>query len=123
MGMFRLALLIAAGTTVLPGAARAQDDGQLLFNNACRTCHTTKEGDNRLGPSLHKVIGRKAGALPDYGYSSALKQGDLTWDEATLDRFIANPDAVVPGNAMKPYAGIGSAEDRKKLIAFLRQSD
>jgi cytochrome c len=123
MGMSRLALLIAAGTTVLPGPARAQDDGQLLFNNACRTCHTTKEGDNRLGPSLHKVVGRKAGALPDYGYSSALKQGDLTWDEATLDRFIANPDAVVPGNAMKPYTGIGSAEDRKKLIAFLRQSD
>src|SRR5258706_11139879 len=46
---------------------------QLVFNNACRTCHTTKEGDNRLGPHLDKIIGRKAGSLPDYGYSSAMK--------------------------------------------------
>lgn len=123
MGMSRLALLIAAAAAMIPLRVEAEDDGQLLFNNACRTCHTVKEGDNRLGPSLHKIIGRKAGALPDYGYSSAMKQGDVTWDEATLDRFIANPDAVVPGNAMKPYAGISSAEDRKKLIAFLQKSE
>jgi cytochrome c len=49
------------------------ESGQLTFNNACRTCHTTKEGDNRLGPNLHNIIGRKAGSLPNYGYSSAMK--------------------------------------------------
>ena len=49
-------------------AARADAaSGQLLFNNACRTCHTMKEGDNRLGPNHHNIIGRKAGSLPDYG--------------------------------------------------------
>src|SRR5262249_7997519 len=51
--------------------------GQLVFNNACRTCHTTKEGDNRLGPHLYKIVGRKAGSLPNYGYSNAMKSADF----------------------------------------------
>lgn len=94
--------------------------GQLVFNNACRTCHTTKESDNRLGPHLYKIVGRKAGALPNYGYSSAMKNADFVWDETRLNRFIANPDDVVPGNKMKPYGGLASADDRAKVIAFLR---
>ena len=94
-------------------------DSELAFNNVCRTCHTLKEGDNRLGPNLHKIIGRKAGSVEGYGYSSAMKDADLTWDSATLDRFIANPDQVVPGNKMKPYGGLTSAEERAKIIAFL----
>ena len=91
----------------------------MTFNNACRTCHTMKEGDNRLGPNLHNVIGRKAGSLPNYGYSSAMKGADFVWDKEKLDRFIAKPDEVVPGNNMKPYGGLTSAEDRAKVIAFL----
>jgi cytochrome c len=93
--------------------------GQQVFNNACRTCHTTKEGDNRLGPHLYKIIGRKAGSLPDYGYSSALKGADFVWDEAKLERFIANPDELVPGNSMKPYGGLVSTDDRARIISFL----
>jgi cytochrome c len=95
------------------------DAGQLLFNNACRTCHSVKEGDNRLGPNLYKVIGRKAGSLPNYGYSSAMRSADFVWDKEKLDRFIANPDAVVNGNNMKPYGGLASSDDRAKVIAFL----
>ena len=97
----------------------AAEDGQLAFNNVCRTCHTLEEGDNRLGPSLHKIIGRKAGSLPNYRYSNAMKGADLVWDRATLDRFISNSDQVVPGNNMKPYSGLASAEERAKIIAFL----
>ena len=67
------------------GKAPDADDGQLAFNNACRTCHTLREGDNRLGPNLHKIVGRKAGSLPNYGYSSAMKGADMVWDKATLD--------------------------------------
>jgi cytochrome c len=93
--------------------------GQQVFNNACRTCHTTKEGDNRLGPHLYRIIGRKAGSLPDYGYSSALKGADFVWDEAKLERFIANPDELVPGNSMKPYGGLASTDDRARVISFL----
>jgi cytochrome c len=93
--------------------------GQLIFNNACRTCHTTREGDNRLGPNLYKIVGRKAGSLQNYGYSSAMKGTDFVWDEAKLDRFVANPEQIVPGNNMKPFSGLASADDRAKVIAFL----
>jgi cytochrome c len=93
---------------------------QQVFNNACRTCHTIKEGDNRQGPNLHKIIGRKAGSLPDYNYSSAIKGAGFVWDEEKLERFIANPDEVVPGNNMKPYSGLASTDDRTKVIAFLK---
>ena len=104
-------------------ASKAAEDasGQLAFNNACRTCHMVREGDNRLGPNLHRVVGRKAGSLPDYAFSSAMKEAGFVWDEEKLDRFIANPDEVVPGNNMKPYGGLASSEDRKKIIAFLAQ--
>ncbi len=94
--------------------------GQQVFNNACRTCHSTKERDNRLGPHLYKIIGRKAGSLPGFGYSSALKGADFVWDEARLERFIANPDELVPGNSMKPYGGLASPDDRARIVSFLR---
>src|SRR6188472_453606 len=97
----------------------AERSGQVAFNNACRTCHIVKEGDNRLGPNLHKIVGRKAGSLPDYAFSNAMKEADIVWDQEKLDRFIAKPDEVVPGNNMKPYGGLTSAEDRAKVIVFL----
>jgi len=110
--------------SALPQASQSTEaaSGQLAFNNACRTCHVVREGDNRLGPNLNKVIGRKAGSLPGYNYSSAMKEADFVWDEAKLDRFIANPDEVVAGNNMKPYGGLASKDDRAKIIAFLAQS-
>jgi len=99
------------------------ESGQLAFNNACRTCHMVKEGDNRLGPNLHKIVGRKAGSLPDYAFSGAMKQAGFVWDEEKLDQFIANPDNVVPGHNMKPYGGLSSSDDRKKIIGFLSQQN
>ena len=110
--------------SALPQVPQGTEDvsGQQAFNNACRTCHMVKEGDNRLGPNLHKVVGRKAGSLRDYGFSSAMKEAGFVWNEEKLDRFIANPDEVVPGNNMKPYGGLSSGDDRKKIIAFLAQS-
>src|SRR5262249_18824444 len=59
---------------------------QQTFNNACRTCHTTKEGDNRLGPNLHNIIGRKAGSLQNYGYS---RSADATRSRDTDDCYSA----------------------------------
>ena len=109
----------------LASPAQAQSEpeaGQLLFNNACRTCHTLRDGDNRLGPNLHGIIGRKSGSLSGYGYSESMAKSDVVWDKATLDRFIADPQAVVPGHKMQPYGGISSAEDRAKIIAFLEAS-
>ena len=102
-------------------AARADTaDPRMVFNNACRTCHSMKEGDNRLGPSLAGVVGRKAGTLPSYQYSSSMQSSGVTWDAATLDKFIANPDEVVGGNKMKPFTGIADACQRKEIIGLLK---
>jgi cytochrome c len=116
------ALIVVSRLALAQGRPPDADDGQLAFNNACRTCHTLREGDNRLGPSLYKIVGRKSGTVPGYGYSGAMKNADIVWDQAALDRFIANPDEVVRGNAMKPYGGIVSADTRAKIIAYLEAS-
>jgi cytochrome c len=113
-------ILLSSSAVPQEPARTSAGPGQLIFNNTCRTCHTTKEGDNRLGPNLHSIIGRKAGSLPNFDYSSAMKGADFVWDTGKLDSFIAKPDDVVPGNNMKPYGGLASAEDRTKLIAFLQ---
>lgn len=117
-------MCMLSSSSALPQASQATEgaSGQQAFNNACRTCHMVKEGDNRLGPNLYKVVGRKAGSLPDYRFSSAMKEAGFVWDEEKLDRFIANPDDVVPGNSMKPYGGLSSSDDRKRIIAYLAQA-
>jgi cytochrome c len=115
-------LLSSSALSQTPTQGADAAAGQQVFNNACRTCHTVREGDNRQGPNLHRIIGRKAGSLPGYGYSSAMKEAGFAWDADKLERFMANPDAVVSGNSMKPFGGVASADDRAKIIAFL-QSD
>jgi len=74
----------------------------------------------RFGPTLYNIIGRKAASLPNYNYSSAMKDADFEWEEEKLDRFIADPDEVMPNNNMRPYGGLASADDRAIIIAFLR---
>ena len=115
---------LAALLALLVSPVIAGEDGQAAFNNHCRTCHSTKQGDNRLGPSLHRIYGAKAGASPGYGnYSQGLVSSAVTWDETTLDRFIANPDQVIPNNNMKPFKGIGDAAVRKQIIEFLKSQN
>lgn len=114
-----MACMLSSASALSQGTAA--DAGQQAFNNACRTCHMVKEGDNRLGPNLHKIVGRKAGSLSGYAFSGAMKEAGFVWDEEKLDRFIANPDEVVPGNNMKPYGGLASSDDRKKIVTFLAQ--
>jgi cytochrome c len=104
------------------GAAAEDASPEAVFNNACRTCHSWKKDDNRLGPNLHGIIGRKAGAATGFAYSSSMKNSGITWDEATLDKFIANPDGVVPNNNMKPFTGISDAGQRKAIIDFLKSN-
>jgi cytochrome c len=116
---------LAAALALLSGAALAQSDidprqAQLAFNNHCRQCHTTREGDHRLGPSLYGVLGREAGSASGYRYSSAMQNAHFVWDAQSLDRYIENPDAVVPGNKMKPYTGITDPEERAGIIAHLK---
>ena len=96
------------------------DDGQVAYNNACRTCHSFKEGDNRLGPTLHGVVGRKAGTVEGFAFSPAMKDSGITWDEATLDKFITSPNQVVSGNKMQPFGGVADAGERKKIVDYLK---
>ena len=79
--------------SALPQASQGMegDSGQPAFNNACRTCHMVKEGENRLGPNLHKIVGRKAGSLPDYAFSSAMKEAGFVWDEESSIASLQTP--------------------------------
>jgi cytochrome c len=110
--------LTAGGAAATSGESR----GVEAFNNNCRTCHSWKKGDNRLGPNLHGIIGRKAGAAAGFTYSPSLENSNITWDEHTLDKFIANPESIAPGNNMKPFTGIADASTREEIIEFLKSN-
>ena len=104
-------------------AARADGDaarGEKRFEE-CATCHSTERGVNNVGPSLFGVLGRKAGSIETFRYSPALRTSNITWSPQTLDEFIADPQADVPGNRM-PFAGMPDAADRADLIAYLQKA-
>lgn len=110
-----------AGVAVSAAAQGQSDDLEIAFNDHCRECHSVDKGDNRLGPSLYGVVGRKAASLPSFIYSESLKSSGITWDEKTLDSWITNPNAVVPGNNMGAvFPGLQDADARAKIIAFLK---
>ncbi|MGY8632348.1 c-type cytochrome [Bradyrhizobium sp. 14AA] len=111
--------LVLSATASLAQQPASTDAAQQAFNNSCRTCHSVKEGDNRLGPNLNRIVGRKAGALPNYNYSPSMKEAGFTWDQDKLTRFMVKPDEVVSGNKMQPYGGV-SAEEAAKVIAYLQ---
>ena len=113
------ALSLLASLAPVAAAPEESDEGQVAFNNSCRTCHSFKAGDNRLGPSLHGIVGRKAGSMEGFAFSSAMKSSGITWDASNLDQFIENPEKVVHGNGMKPFGGIADAGERKKIIDYL----
>jgi cytochrome c len=109
-------------TLPLAGAAHADGDavrGELKFQD-CAACHKLEAGANNVGPSLHGIFGRKAGELADFRYSPAIKRSGIVWSPETLDTFITDPQAVVPGNRM-PYAGMANPGDRADLIAYLQK--
>ncbi|MES2493985.1 MAG: c-type cytochrome [Pseudomonadota bacterium] len=85
----------------------------------CAACHSLKPGAHGVGPSLFGIYGTKAGDVPGYTFSPALKASGLTWDDATLDKWIAAPMEVVPGTRMV-YPGMADAAKRQELIAFLK---
>lgn len=85
----------------------------------CAICHKVEPGKHGLGPSLANVFGAKAGHAGGFRYSPAMKEADLTWNQANLDRFLDNPQAVVPGTTMA-FAGVKDAGKRAEIIAYLK---
>jgi cytochrome c len=116
------AAAIVSGTLAAPVAGAAPDTvalraGEQIYER-CAGCHSIEV--NRAGPRHCGLFGRRAGTEPGFeGYSEAMKRSGIVWDERTLDRFVANPAATVPGTAMG-YAGIADARERSELIAYLR---
>jgi cytochrome c len=102
------------------GPATAQDAaaGAAVFKSQCGICHTVQPGRNMVGPSLFGVVGRPAGTIPGFHYSPANKTSGLTWDAATLDRYLTSPSTIVPHTIMT-YAGLKDAQKRADLIAYL----
>jgi cytochrome c len=110
------ALLLAAQPA---GAASGNPERGADVFGSCAACHSLTPGEQRTGPSLAGVFGQKAGTVSGFTrYSPALEQTDITWTEETLDAWLANPRAMVPGNRMT-FPGIGDDQARADLIAFL----
>jgi cytochrome c len=102
-------------------AARADGDadaGKQVFKK-CHACHNVGEGaKNAVGPILNGIVGRKAGSVEGYNYSDANKSSGITWDAATLDVYLTNPKAKVPGTKMA-FPGLPADKDRADVIAYL----
>jgi len=117
-----------AGLLLMGGAATAAAPptpsgnavhGQQLFAR-CAACHTVGQTGGKIGPSLNWVVGRKAASVAGYNYSPAMKNSGLTWDPATLARFLQAPMKVVPGTKMF-FPGLPNPQDQADLTAYLKQ--
>lgn len=112
---------VAAGLTpaasgVPPGDPKA---GEQIYAR-CLACHALAY--DRTGPRHCGLFGRRAGSVKGFAYSEAMSHSKIVWDEKTLDRFLANPLAAIPGTAMG-YAGVTDKKERTDLIAYLRQAN
>lgn len=122
--MRKLAFVLVFGVSY---AAQAQmavpaaepPDGATLFRRQCATCHALVPNQVRQGPNLAGVYGRRAGTVPDYKYSAGFAAADWEWDEAHLDPYLTNPQAVIPGGVMGYRQA--NAGTRAAIIAYLKE--
>lgn len=126
--MLRPALLLITGLLLAPsGPAAAQDapadatHGKRLFL-LCAACHTLHQGEaDKVGPNLYGVIGKPAASRGAFAYSDALKQAGINWTPQTLDAWLKQPSALVPGCKMA-FAGMPNDRDRADVIAYLEEA-
>jgi cytochrome c len=110
-----IALTLSAQLAVAADAAR----GGELYSARCGACHSI--ADNGAGPRHAGLFGRKAGTQPGFDYSAALKRSRIVWNASRLDRWLADPNALVPGNKMVVQLA-ADPHDRSDIIAYLRQA-
>lgn len=109
-------------TATLTGVTLAEFTGDAAAGETvfiqCQTCHATEMGVNRIGPSLHSIVGREAGTVPEFDYTPANANSGITWTPEKLFQYLENPQRVVPGTKMA-FAGIPDPQQRANLIAWL----
>ncbi len=109
-------LLLAGSATAAVAADPAA--GEKIFKMQCGICHAVAAGENRVGPTLFGVVGRRAGSVAGFNYTADHKKLGITWDAANLDKYLANPRAMVPDTSMV-YAGLKDDAERADLVAYL----
>ncbi len=102
-----------------PSIVRADDFdiGSHVFRR-CAVCHSIRDGVNMVGPTLFGIVGRPSGSIHDFNYSSSMLSAGITWTSISLDRYLANPQATVPGNKMS-FPGVPDESERRALIRYL----
>jgi cytochrome c len=119
------AKIAADDTTTLDGTKFADMKGDAKHGEAvftqCKTCHVIDPGVNRIGPSLHGIIGRKSGQIAGFSYSTANKESGITWTPEKLYQYLEKPQRVVPGTKMA-FAGLPKGQDRADVIAYLTEA-
>jgi cytochrome c len=115
-GAMALAVALAAGHPAPSFASGDAAHGATIYQE-CMICHSLDKSG--IGPRHRDVFGRKAGRLTDYAYSAALKASNIVWNETTLDQWLTNPQALVPGTKM--MFSVDAAQDRADVIAFLKE--
>ena len=115
----RVILTLNILAVIAASSAEAADveAGKTAFKK-CALCHTTEAGKNKIGPSLFGIVGRKSATLENFNYSEAMEKFDHTWDEGTLDEYLADPRGTVPGTKMI-FPGIKDKAERDDVIAYL----
>ena len=112
-----LAFSVAAGQALAAGDVAA---GEKVYNSQCKACHSLDQGKNGIGPSLSGVVGRKSGTAAGFKYSDAMTKAGITWDDASLAKYLKSPKDAVPGNKMMAGA-LKSDDDIQNVIAFLKE--
>lgn len=121
--MTKMIALIAAAAALCAGQAVAQDvaAGQKAFGQ-CKVCHTVEAGGkNGVGPNLNGVFGRKSATKEGFNYSDAMKNSGITWSEAEVAAYIADPKGKVPGNKMA-FVGVKNPQTVTDIIAYLKEA-
>jgi cytochrome c len=113
-GAMVLAIKDKAGATLSGDQAK----GETVFRQ-CLTCHVVTAGVNKVGPSLHNIVGRTAGQVAGFRYSEANKKSGITWTEQELYTYLENPKARIPGTIMA-FVGIKDSQKRADLVAYLK---
>ena len=120
MTLRHLPIVLVIAAIAAAGRAGAQDAaaGAAVFKSQCAICHAVTPDKNQVGPSLFAIVGRPAGISPGYRYSAATRNSGLTWDPATLDRYLTSPADVIEHTSMT-YGGLREPRTRADLIAYL----